>query len=94
MQIENQTLTSDNRFPVVTTTYSPTNASLGLVLIAPAMGVPQSYYSKFATWLAERGYQVSTFDYAGMGKSLKASQLPLNKVSVDVLDWARHFVAV
>ena len=88
MQIENQTLTSDNRFPVVTTTYSPTNASLGLVLIAPAMGVPQSYYSKFATWLAERGYQVSTFDYAGMGKSLKASQLPLNKVSVDVLDWA------
>lgn len=88
MQIESQTLTAANRLPVVTTTYSPTDVAQGLVLIAPAMGVPQSYYSKFAAWLAEQGYQVTTFDYAGMGESLKASQLPLNKITADVLDWA------
>lgn len=88
MQIESQTLTAANRLPVVTTTYSPTDVAQGLVFIVPAMGVPQSYYSKFAAWLAEQGYQVVTFDYAGMGESLKASAVPLSKITADVLDWA------
>ena len=32
------------------------------LLVMPATGVPQSYYAKFAAYLAERGFSVLTFD--------------------------------
>ena len=35
----------------------------------PATGVPQSYYARFAAYLAERGFTVLTFDYRGIGRS-------------------------
>ena len=41
------------------------------VLIGPATGVPQRYYQRFATWLAEQGHPVLTFDYRGIGQSLQ-----------------------
>jgi len=67
--------------------YSPAGAPCGVVLIAPAMGVPQHFYADFATWLAERGYLVVTFDYLGMGRS---RQKPLRQLNVNILDWARY----
>ena len=39
------------------------------MLIVPAMGVDQRYYAAFASWLADQGYFVVTFDYRGMGRS-------------------------
>jgi len=36
------------------------------------MGVPRSYYWKFATWLAVNGYTVTTFDYRGIDGSRSA----------------------
>ena len=38
-------------------------------LIMPATGVPQSYYAKYAAYLADRGFRVLTFDYRGIGRS-------------------------
>ncbi len=67
--------------------YYPPGEARGAVLIVPAMGVEQRFYTAFATWLAERGYLTVTFDYVGMGKSRAGS---LRGLEVDVLAWGNH----
>ena len=56
------------------------------VLIMPATGVPQSYYARFAAYLAERGCTVLTFDYRGIGRSLNGD---LRKMTARMRDWAQ-----
>ena len=55
------------------------------VLVMPATGVPQSYYAKFAAYLAERGFIALTFDYRGIGRSRPAN---LRKLVARMRDWA------
>ena len=55
------------------------------VLIMPATGVPQSYYARFAAYLAERGFSVLTFDYRGIGRSRNGD---LRKMDARMRDWA------
>ncbi|HHO58646.1 MAG TPA: alpha/beta fold hydrolase [Thiotrichales bacterium] len=57
------------------------------ILIVPAIGASQKYYSAFALWLAAKGYLVATFDYSGMGQSLSCE---LKKLDVNVIDWAEN----
>ena len=45
----------------------------GVIIISPAMGVPQTFYRHMAAHFADSGYSVITFDYTGIGDS------PLNK---------------
>src|SRR3954465_1875769 len=54
-------------------------------LIMPATGVPQSYYAKYAAYLAERGFTVLTFDYRGIGRSLSGH---VRNVRACMQDWA------
>jgi predicted alpha/beta hydrolase len=56
-----------------------------LVLIASATAVPRQYYSKFARYLAERGFDALTFDYRGIGGSRPAS---LAGFPARMRDWA------
>jgi predicted alpha/beta hydrolase len=58
----------------------------GRVLLAPAMGVAQYYYTPFATWLARQGYLVATFDYRGIGQSRPRH---LRGFKGDILAWAQ-----
>jgi len=67
--------------------HAPAHQPRGTVVIAPAIGIPQSYYQSFARWLAEQGFLAVTFDYYGVGESLHG---PLRQVRHDVIDWARH----
>lgn len=53
------------------------------VLIAPAMGVPATFYKAFARYLAGRGHAVMTFDYAGIGASP-------GRPNGTLADWADH----
>jgi predicted alpha/beta hydrolase len=55
------------------------------VLVMPATGVPQSYYARFAAYLAERGFSVLTFDYRGIGRSLSSH---VKKHPARMRDWA------
>ena len=55
------------------------------VLIMPATGVPQSYYAKFAAYLAERGFSALTFDYRGIGRSRFTD---VRKLVARMRDWA------
>jgi predicted alpha/beta hydrolase len=45
------------------------------VLICAATDVPQRFYTAFARWLAEQGLNVFTFDYRGIGASLRQSHV-------------------
>jgi predicted alpha/beta hydrolase len=74
--------------------YGDAAAARAGVLIAPAMGVPQSYYADFARWLAEQGYAVLSFDYRGMGASRPpAFGRSLRGFEADVVTWAERDAA-
>ena len=61
------------------------------VVVAGAVGVPQTFYTAFAQWLAAHGYAVTTFDYRGHAGSLHG---PLKKARANLLDWGADCAAV
>ena len=76
--------------PLAARFYAPSGRVRGAVLIAAAMGVPQSFYAAFARWLACEGFHAATFDYRGMGRSRRGS---LRDVDADILTWAEQDTA-
>ncbi|HAG20875.1 MAG TPA: alpha/beta hydrolase, partial [Pseudomonas sp.] len=87
IQVEERFIDNGNGHVLSSCWYQPDQEPAGVVLIAPAMGVPQRFYTDFANWLADRGYLAVTFDYLGMGRSRR---MPLRQLKVDILDWGRH----
>lgn len=67
--------------------FPPPGTPRAAVLIVSAMGTPQGYYRPFASWLADQGYFVATFDYRGIGRSRPAS---LRGFAADVIAWAER----
>jgi predicted alpha/beta hydrolase len=63
------TLVADDGFPLAATRFKATGARRGVALIAPATGVRQRYYARFATFLASRGWDVLTWDWRGVADS-------------------------
>lgn len=80
-----QVVTEDNYF-LTARLFCPDRGSDAGVLITPAMGVQQQYYSAFAHWLRQQGFLVATFDYRGVGLSKSG---PLRGFESDILTWAR-----
>lgn len=56
------------------------------VLISAGTGFPQHLYARLATYLAERGARVLTFDYRGIGASRPKD---LAALKMDYADWGR-----
>jgi predicted alpha/beta hydrolase len=73
--------------PLVLNTFEPADPPRAAVVVPSAMGVTQSYYARFAQWLAERGYLAVTFDYRGIGRSAPDS---LRGFEIDIRDWAQQ----
>ena len=71
---------------VVARFFAPAGEPRAAVLVVPAMGVTQVFYTAFAQWLATQGFLVATFDFRGIGQSRHGN---LRKVATDILDWAR-----
>jgi predicted alpha/beta hydrolase len=57
------------------------------VLISAATGVPQTFYLRFAQWLAGQGHDVLAFDYRGIGLSLHG---PLKACKASMQEWAQQ----
>ncbi len=57
------------------------------VMIAPATGIKRQFYHHFASFLAENGFGVITFDNEGIGESLSTS---LAKSDASLISWGRH----
>lgn len=67
-----------------------------LVIISSALGTERKYYSSFANYLVDQGFQVVTFDYRGVGDSICSDE---SKVSMsnwgsqdlyEVIEWASN----
>ena len=84
-------LAPHGRAPVVVRIFESTQPAKAMVIIAPAMGVAQSFYALFAEWLAAQGYVAITFDYRGIGL---AGPSTLRGFDVNIFDWARDCEAV
>ncbi len=77
------TITADDGRALPGTWYEPTGVTpVGVVVIAPAMATPASYYAAFATWLATQGFRTLTFDLRGM-----ESVAAMKAEDADVLRW-------
>ncbi|MCP4442831.1 MAG: alpha/beta fold hydrolase [Aureispira sp.] len=67
-------VTAKDGYQLGATAFQPeSDATKGVLLVCSAMGVLQSYYSKYATYMASQGYIVYTFDYRGIGRSAPES---------------------
>jgi len=83
--IQQEIVTAD-RYSIAAQFFAPRGETVGVILIVPAMGTPQSYYGPFATWAAGQGFLTATFDYRGTGLSRPRS---LRGFKADIFDWAR-----
>ncbi len=67
------------------TVYESTDTK-AILIIASATGVKQEFYHKFSRYLQENGITVITFDYGGIGQSLKR---PIKKLKNNAVDWGK-----
>ncbi|GFD81196.1 alpha/beta hydrolase [Tenacibaculum sp. Mcav3-52] len=58
-----------------------------VLIIASATGVKQEYYQNFSKYLSENGISVLTFDYCGIGRSLRK---PILELSNNAADWGKN----
>lgn len=65
--------------------YPPSGEPLAHLVLHGATGVPQRYYAPFATWAAEQGVGVLTYDYRDFGES---QHRPLRQSDATFADWA------
>lgn len=68
------------------TWWTPEGQPVRTTLLAPAMGVPRSFYDRLAGHLAERGHRVLSLDYRGIGGSAPSD---LRDSPARLLDWGR-----
>ena len=77
------TVVADDGRELRATRFEPVVEARGAVVLVPAMATPASFYAPFATWLAESGFHVLTFDYRGTG-----SRAEMRAETGDALRWA------
>ncbi len=68
------------------TIYKP-NTLKGAVMIAPATGINQKFYTHFASFLKENGFGVITFDNRGIGNSKSKKN---SDSDIDLISWGRQ----
>jgi predicted alpha/beta hydrolase len=78
---------TDRNQALAATVYRPKDATKKAIMMAPATGIKRHFYHNFATYLAESGFGVLTFDNEGIGESLSTD---LAKCSASLISWGRH----
>jgi predicted alpha/beta hydrolase len=82
---EEPTIAARDGYSLGATRRRPDGEPAGTVLIAAATAVPAGFYRRFATYLAERGFDAVTFDYRGVGRSKPKS---MHGFEARMRDWA------
>ena len=79
------TIETQDKVELGATLLESKDESHDLVIIGPAMGVPQNYYRPFAKYIAEeRGVNALIFDYRGVGDSLNTD---VTECEANLSDW-------
>ena len=86
MHSEIQQITTQKGYSITAHFHLPESTAKAAIIIAPAMAVSQKNYYALASWLAEQGFLVTTFDYYGMGLSRNSH---LRDIEVSIEDWAK-----
>jgi predicted alpha/beta hydrolase len=55
-----------------------------VVIVNSGAGIPQTFYRPYATWLADHGFSVLTYDYRGIGASRGRS---IKRLKASIQDW-------
>jgi predicted alpha/beta hydrolase len=88
--IQDTTFTAADGYSLAATIFAPQRMPTHAVLINSATAVPRKIYRPFATYLAQRGATVMTYDYRGIGGSAPKS---LKGFPCRMRDWAALDVA-
>jgi len=67
--VKTVTLYTQDNYPIVATVFEPTISKQKLLLVNTATGVKQQTYYNFASFFAENGFTVITYDYRGISLS-------------------------
>lgn len=81
------TIPAREGWPLAATIFRPEKSQDRCVIIASATGVRRGLYEPYARYLARNGTTVLSFDYRGIGGSLRG---PIWRSSATILDWGRH----
>ncbi|MFZ6001139.1 MAG: alpha/beta fold hydrolase [Bacteroidota bacterium] len=73
-----------DRVVIKATRYRSTSFNGKTVLINSEFGVPQERYADFATFLADQGFEVYTYDYRGIGQSQISS---VRSIRASIIQW-------
>ncbi|HEY0740538.1 MAG TPA: alpha/beta fold hydrolase [Chryseosolibacter sp.] len=77
-------------FVLSATRFSPEKPTSKVILINSATGVKQRFYASLASYLANEGYTVYTYDYRGIGHSRSKSLRGLKASMKDWGTWDYH----
>ncbi|MBF0659762.1 alpha/beta fold hydrolase [Psychrobacter sp. NG25] len=87
IEVYSLSIMTDRNKALAATVYRPTGTIKTAIMIAPATGIKRQFYHSFATYLAEHGFGVLTFDNEGIGESLSSD---LSKCDASLISWGRH----
>jgi predicted alpha/beta hydrolase len=88
--VQDTTIPARDGYTLAATVFTPSASPSRAVLINSATAVPRKIYRGFASYLAEQGCAVLTYDYRGIGGSRPKS---LRGFNVRMRDWAALDVA-
>lgn len=78
---------TDRNKALAATVYRPKSAVKKAIMMAPATGIKRQFYHNFATYLAEHGFGILTYDNEGIGDSLTTD---LAKSDASLISWGRY----
>ncbi|WP_314244480.1 alpha/beta fold hydrolase [Empedobacter tilapiae] len=78
-------LETSDKYPIAVTSFGENNATNKIIVISSAIGVKQTFYAKYATYLANKGYLIFTYDYRGIGESKPDK---MKDFHAHFIDWA------
>ena len=73
-------------YPLGVGVFEPDRAAAATVIISGAVAVRRRFYRQFAGYLCAQGLRVITYDYRGIGSSLRGE---IRHSGARMLDWAR-----
>ena len=79
------TIETSDGYAISATSFGEPTTTNKIIVISSAIGVKQSFYKNFATYLSNKGYLVFTYDYRGIGESKPAK---LKDFEANLIDWA------
>ena len=90
MRTTEMSLSARDGFALAGTLYEPTAGGEQTVIISSATAVRRRYYDRFACFLCGYGLRVITFDYRGIGDSLRGG---IKKAEGTMRDWGENDLA-